>query len=60
MVNYKLEPTIQDFLALKKINEVAKKNCLKNYPIHLKIDTGMHRAGFMKAEIKKLLKMMKE
>lgn len=58
LVKYHLEPEIyshdlwdafSDFLSAKKI---------KNYPVHLKIDTGMHRLGFSNAEINLLIQKL--
>ena len=30
-----------------------------NYPIHIKLDTGMHRMGFVESEIPKLIESLK-
>jgi len=52
--NY-LEPSIYSFHQLENfIHFLIDKN-IKSYPIHLKIDTGMHRLGFIKEEIKELI-----
>lgn len=54
MIRYNLEPEIYSFLSLQKFSEVAAKHGLVNYPVHIKIDTGMHRLGFMPEEIDEL------
>lgn len=52
MIHYSLEPGIYSFRLLYKLLYNLKKIKLYNsYPIHLKIDTGMHRLGFLKSEI---------
>ncbi len=52
--------TIADFHtlnSLKKLNIYKTKNNLK---IHIKIDTGMHRQGFLVSEVPKLIKKIKK
>lgn len=56
IVNYNLEPEIFSFGLLRDFTEYLKKSEIENYPIHLKIDTGMHRLGFMEDEIVSLCK----
>ena len=47
----KLEPEIYSFEMLKEIISEARKRNIKEYPVHIKIDTGMHRMGFIESEI---------
>jgi alanine racemase len=54
IIKYNLEPEIYSFYSLAKFNEVASRHGLVEYPVHLKIDTGMHRLGFMPEEIGEL------
>jgi alanine racemase len=51
MIRYNLEPSIYSFLSLEKFLEAASRHGLVHYPVHIKIDTGMHRLGFMPDEI---------
>jgi alanine racemase len=51
MIEYQLEPQIYNFLSLQQFNAVAELSEQKPYPIHLKLDTGMHRSGFLKDEM---------
>jgi alanine racemase len=51
IIQYNLEPEIYSFSSLERFTEAASKHGLYNYPIHLKIDTGMHRLGFMPGDI---------
>lgn len=60
MIKYNLEPEIYNYLVLNKFNETLRKAGLKSYPVHIKLDTGMHRLGFMKHEILRLIAGIKE
>jgi alanine racemase len=51
IVNYNLEPEIFSFALLHDFTDYLKKSAARNYPVHLKIDTGMHRLGFMEDEV---------
>jgi alanine racemase len=51
MIGYNLEPVVYSFYSLQQFTEVASRHGLVRYPVHIKIDTGMHRLGFMPAEI---------
>lgn len=54
IINNNLEPEIFSFALLKDFTNYLKKSETKNYPVHLKIDTGMHRLGFVEEEINSL------
>jgi alanine racemase len=56
IINYTLEPEIFSFALLNDFSSSLKKSEIENYPVHLKIDTGMHRLGFMIDEIDSLCK----
>jgi alanine racemase len=58
MIRYALEPEIYSFLSLDKFTSVALKHGLINYPVHIKIDTGMHRLGFMPEEVSSLSEIL--
>ncbi len=51
IIKYSLEPEIYSFSSFEKFTNAASKHGLLNYPVHIKIDTGMHRLGFMPEEI---------
>lgn len=58
MVRYGLEPEIYSFRTLElfaKAVETHKSSTSAQTKIHLKLDTGMHRLGFMEHEINKLV-----
>lgn len=59
IVDNLLEPAIPNLQSLKILCELLKEKSLKNYPIHLKLDSGMHRLGFMNSEVDELLAYLK-
>ena len=59
MIKYSLEPEIYSLLSLEQFLAVASRHGLISYPVHIKIDTGMHRLGFMPEDIDVLAKRIK-
>lgn len=51
---YSLEPEIYSFKVLEEICHEANRRGIANYPIHIKIDTGMHRLGFSPSDMSRL------
>ncbi|HMR20339.1 MAG TPA: alanine racemase, partial [Sphingobacterium sp.] len=47
LLRYNLEPEIYSFRILKSFLYFLENKNIKGYPIHIKLDTGMHRLGFM-------------
>ncbi len=58
IVEHNLEPSIPTIFALKELNKVLEAKNIKDYPVHIKIDTGMHRLGFMEKEFPELLEFL--
>jgi alanine racemase len=54
----KLEPEIYSFRVMTQFSESLKQAGLTRYPIHLKIDSGMHRLGFSENEIDSLIQQL--
>ncbi len=50
-----LQPNVYSFQSLENIVEAASAKGLENYPVHIKIDSGMHRLGFYREEIPELI-----
>ena len=46
MFDYDLEPEVYSFRLLDALIKAAEKEGITDYPVHIKIDTGMHRLGF--------------
>lgn len=58
MFAYNLEPEIYSMEMLSDVIREAKKNGMKEYPVHIKLDTGMHRMGFIKEELETLMQIL--
>jgi alanine racemase len=54
MIHYRLEPEIYSFGIMEKFHKAVIRNQEIDYPVHLKLDTGMHRMGFLSTEIQHL------
>ena len=54
IIDNDLEPGIPNLSSLKALCEVLSERGVKDFPIHIKLDTGMHRLGFMSDEIEEL------
>ena len=46
MFDYDLEPEVYSFRLLDALIHAAEKEGITDWPVHIKIDTGMHRLGF--------------
>lgn len=59
MFQYSLEPEVYSFHLLDSLLNAAEKEGITNFPIHIKIDTGMHRLGFMADDMPELVNRLK-
>lgn len=56
IIDFNLEPEIYSFRVLELFNEkLIQKGIQHRYPIHIKLETGMHRLGFKKDELAELI-----
>lgn len=46
LFDYRLEPEVFSFDLLEQLIHAAEKEGITNFPVHIKLDTGMHRLGF--------------
>ena len=53
-----LEPEVYSFKLLKEIIKEGERQGITGYPIHIKIDSGMHRLGFMETQIDELISIL--
>lgn len=59
MFDYKLEPEVYSFHLLDALIKAAEKEGITHFPIHVKLDTGMHRLGFAPEEMPQLIRRLK-
>ncbi len=60
MIAWKLEPEIFNFRSLEAFTSIAATLLVKKYPIHIKLDTGMHRLGFNPEQMDVLVQRINE
>ncbi|HUW07636.1 MAG TPA: bifunctional UDP-N-acetylmuramoyl-tripeptide:D-alanyl-D-alanine ligase/alanine racemase [Williamwhitmania sp.] len=59
MVEHKLEPEIYNLASLKEFSREVEHWGMMDYPIHVKLDTGMHRLGFIEKDVSTLIAELK-
>ena len=63
LFDYDLEPEVYSFRLLDALVKAARKEGITGWPVHIKLDTGMHRLGFNvrgeKDEIDELIDRLK-
>ena len=60
IVDYKLEPNLYSFKIFNAFLKLADDITLKNYPIHIKFNTGLNRLGFSNTDIPKIITTLKK
>ncbi len=58
LVRHCLEPELYSFRILQSFIDFLKNKNIKDYPIHIKFDTGMHRLGFEKNDLPELINLL--
>ena len=54
----RLEPEIYSLSMLRDVVKEAEKYGAKDYPLHIKLDTGMHRMGFIEEELPEVMDIL--
>jgi Alr-MurF fusion protein len=54
MVDYHLEPEIFSFGELARFTGFLKISQIEGFPVHIKLDSGMHRLGFSESQVPEL------
>lgn len=57
---YRLEPEIYSLEMLNDVVREAGKNGVRRYPLHIKLDTGMHRMGFIEEELEQVAETLRD
>ncbi len=59
-VAYNLEPNLYSFRILKDFIAYFKKESIQDFPVHLKINTGLNRLGFKVEDAESILDLIEE
>lgn len=59
LFRYNLEPSVFSIRELETLIHEARKAGVENFPVHIKLDTGMHRVGFTESELPELIERLK-
>ena len=59
LVQYNLEPELFSFAILSSFENYLKQSGINNYPVHIKLDTGMRRLGFEQKDMEALCNRLK-
>ena len=54
LVQYGLEPELYSFAIVSAFDQYLKRSGMTNYPVHIKLDTGMRRLGFEPSDLEEL------
>jgi alanine racemase len=60
MIAWKLEPELFNFRSLTAFISIAQTLEVQKYPVHIKLDTGMHRLGFNPGDMEELANRVNE
>jgi alanine racemase len=59
IIKFNLEPELYSFKILKEFTEAISTNTSEKIPVHIKLDTGMHRLGFEENDVNELCVRLK-
>lgn len=59
IIDNRLEPGIPNIYTLKALVATLQSRGIEDFPIHIKLDTGMHRLGFMTSELDELIEYLR-
>ena len=60
MFQYRLEPELYSLEMAHDLIKEGRKYGVQHFPIHIKIDSGMHRLGFTQEQLPELIDLLKE
>jgi alanine racemase len=60
IINYQLEPELFSFDITHSFIDFLKQRNISKYPVHIKLDTGMHRLGFIEEDLNQLSNILSQ
>ena len=60
LFDYDLEPEVYSFRLMEALIKAARQEGIAGWPVHIKLDTGMHRLGFNADEVDELIARLKQ
>jgi len=60
MLDYMLEPEIYSMRGVKALQKILDKRGIIEFPVHIKLDTGMHRLGFGESDLEQLIPWLRK
>ncbi len=58
MLDFRLEPEVYNFKGIEALYRILHYRGIVQYPVHVKMDTGMHRLGFQEEEMDLLVPLL--
>lgn len=58
LIPYRLEPNLYSFRVLNKFIQLLNEEEIRNYPIHIKFNTGLNRLGFHPNDVSKVISIL--
>ena len=59
MFQYRLEPELYSIEMARDLIKEGKRYGVQGFPVHIKIDSGMHRLGFTREQLPELIELLK-
>jgi len=60
LLDHGLEPEVYNLRGIQALHKILQERAISAYPIHVKLDTGMHRLGFGKDELEEVIPWLQE
>ena len=60
MLDYMLEPEIYNLRSVHALLKILHQRGISDFPLHVKLDTGMHRLGFGESDLDQLMPLLHE
>lgn len=60
LIRFRLEPDIYSFNILKDFDLFLRKKSIQEFPVHIELETGMHRLGIELEQVPDLIKQLKD